>query len=287
MEQIESLSRREKEVIPLLLQGKSNKQIALSLGVTERTVEFHLKNIYGKWQVNSKIELILKLGKVTGDNIENLGKSTGDFVDENVDNGKQPVLQNRSAQSLKHAISTITKEFAMTKTVLLEDAGNFLRRHPLLWVLPLFLVVSLTIRYLIIDFGLYSWSSYVLLGLFLGAGSLYFGRSWSKIMGGEISFRPLPIVLAAMSPVFVAVSDRILQYTIATILGEVSTTIAGISNEAGWVILPEGKSYFYETRTLTNIDDNFWLFATTCIVLLFFIGFLSNWRLKRKDLEAV
>ena len=42
MEQIRLLSRREKEVVTLLLQGKSNKQIALSLGVSERTIEFHL-----------------------------------------------------------------------------------------------------------------------------------------------------------------------------------------------------------------------------------------------------
>ena len=46
MEQIRLLSRREKEVVTLLLQGKSNKQIALSLDVSERTIEFHLKNIY-------------------------------------------------------------------------------------------------------------------------------------------------------------------------------------------------------------------------------------------------
>jgi len=67
MEQIRLLSRREKEVVTLLLQGKSNKQIALSLGVSERTVEFHLKNIYAKLQVNSRVELILQLGKATGD----------------------------------------------------------------------------------------------------------------------------------------------------------------------------------------------------------------------------
>jgi DNA-binding NarL/FixJ family response regulator len=35
------LSRREWEVAELLLQGKSNKLIALSLGISERTVEFH------------------------------------------------------------------------------------------------------------------------------------------------------------------------------------------------------------------------------------------------------
>jgi len=45
MEYTKSLSRREEEVVDLLLQGKSNKQIALALHISERTVEFHLKNI--------------------------------------------------------------------------------------------------------------------------------------------------------------------------------------------------------------------------------------------------
>ena len=59
------LSKREIEVLELVLQGNSNKQIALSLHITVRTVEFHLKNIYAKFQVSSRIELILKLGHAT------------------------------------------------------------------------------------------------------------------------------------------------------------------------------------------------------------------------------
>ena len=34
------LSKREKDVTELLMQGKNNKQIAFALGVTESTVEF-------------------------------------------------------------------------------------------------------------------------------------------------------------------------------------------------------------------------------------------------------
>lgn len=65
MSTIEQLSKREKEVVQLLLQGKSNKQIALALRITVRTVEFHLKNIFGKFQVGSRTELILKLREST------------------------------------------------------------------------------------------------------------------------------------------------------------------------------------------------------------------------------
>ncbi len=60
------LTEREKEVADLLLQGKSNKQIALALGITERTVEFHLNHLYLKLKISSRTEAILQLGKSTG-----------------------------------------------------------------------------------------------------------------------------------------------------------------------------------------------------------------------------
>ena len=62
MDRFKGLSNREREVVKLLLEGKSNKQIGLSLHITENTVEFHLKNIYSKYQVSSRTELIIKLG---------------------------------------------------------------------------------------------------------------------------------------------------------------------------------------------------------------------------------
>ena len=66
MAQSNQLSSRESEVVKLLLEGKSNKLIASALGISDRTVEFHLKNIYAKYQVSSRMELVLKLGQSTG-----------------------------------------------------------------------------------------------------------------------------------------------------------------------------------------------------------------------------
>jgi DNA-binding CsgD family transcriptional regulator len=63
---ISKFSKREKEVAELLLKGKSNKQIALALGISENTVEYHLRNIFKKLQVNSRIEVVLRLGKTVG-----------------------------------------------------------------------------------------------------------------------------------------------------------------------------------------------------------------------------
>lgn len=44
-------SKREKEVFNLVVQGKSNKQIALSLDISVPTVEFHLRTIYAKFKL--------------------------------------------------------------------------------------------------------------------------------------------------------------------------------------------------------------------------------------------
>ena len=55
------LSEREKQVAGLLLQGKSNKEIASSLDISTRTVEFHATRIYAKLGVSSRAEAIIKL----------------------------------------------------------------------------------------------------------------------------------------------------------------------------------------------------------------------------------
>jgi DNA-binding CsgD family transcriptional regulator len=89
-------SEREKEVTGLLLQGKSNKQIALALGISASTVEYHLKNVYKKLQVNSRTEAVIRLGKSVGDNVTSeLGKSTVEMNDETADNGVQPISTRR------------------------------------------------------------------------------------------------------------------------------------------------------------------------------------------------
>jgi DNA-binding CsgD family transcriptional regulator len=53
------LSQRELEIFNLLLQGLSNKKIALSLGIRQKTVEEHLTSIYSKLGVKSRVEAIL------------------------------------------------------------------------------------------------------------------------------------------------------------------------------------------------------------------------------------
>lgn len=55
----ETLTDRESEVLILLAQGNTNKDIAQSLFLSVRTVEAHLRNIYGKLGVASRTEAAL------------------------------------------------------------------------------------------------------------------------------------------------------------------------------------------------------------------------------------
>lgn len=88
-------SRREKQVIDLLILGKSNKQIALALGISVRAVEFHLSNIYAKLGVSSRTEAALKLSQTQ------LRESTGDTLRESA------VLETEEAdENIGRSVST-------------------------------------------------------------------------------------------------------------------------------------------------------------------------------------
>ena len=57
---IEALTAREEEVLRLLARGLRNKEIAARLYVSERTVNFHLANIYQKLNVSGRTEALSK-----------------------------------------------------------------------------------------------------------------------------------------------------------------------------------------------------------------------------------
>ncbi|MCC7358065.1 MAG: DUF805 domain-containing protein [Anaerolineales bacterium] len=95
------LSRREREVVALLLEGQTNKQIALGLHISERTVEFHLKNIYAKYQVASRVELVLKLGTST---VESVGQLAQD---------RDPPGERTWAALAREAVSKFGQEIKM------------------------------------------------------------------------------------------------------------------------------------------------------------------------------
>jgi len=58
---VEKLSAREREVLDLVIQGFSNKEIVAELGITLESVRWHLKHIYQKLHVHTRTEVVLKL----------------------------------------------------------------------------------------------------------------------------------------------------------------------------------------------------------------------------------
>lgn len=52
------LTDREREILKLIAQEKSNKEIGETLFISERTVETHRKNIFRKTKTSSLVGLI-------------------------------------------------------------------------------------------------------------------------------------------------------------------------------------------------------------------------------------
>jgi DNA-binding CsgD family transcriptional regulator len=108
-------SEREKDVIKLLLQGKSNKQIALELGISNRTVEFHLGNIYSKLGVTSRTETFLKLSE------SHLWESTGNATsDVQVDSTVEQV-----GDSTENGVKPISRRIVMKNLFYIIGGGLF------------------------------------------------------------------------------------------------------------------------------------------------------------------
>jgi DNA-binding NarL/FixJ family response regulator len=53
------LTERELEVIKALARGKSNKEIATSLGISEKTVRNHASNIYKKLHIFDRTQAVI------------------------------------------------------------------------------------------------------------------------------------------------------------------------------------------------------------------------------------
>ena len=67
---VEPLTAREIEVLHLVVQGRSNQEVADELVISERTVRTHVMNVYGKLGLGNRVQLTLyalKMGLVTLD----------------------------------------------------------------------------------------------------------------------------------------------------------------------------------------------------------------------------
>lgn len=69
---VEGLTRREIDVLRLAAKGHTNRAIGLELGISDRTVQGHLANIFGKLGVTTRTEAVLlamKQGWLTLDEV--------------------------------------------------------------------------------------------------------------------------------------------------------------------------------------------------------------------------
>lgn len=58
-----SLTERERTVAMAVVEGRSNKEVARQLDITERTVKAHLSAIYRKLGVRDRMQLVLRMAK--------------------------------------------------------------------------------------------------------------------------------------------------------------------------------------------------------------------------------
>jgi DNA-binding NarL/FixJ family response regulator len=52
------LTKREKEILFHVSQGYTNREIASAFDISEKTIEFHLKAIFGKTEADSRTEAV-------------------------------------------------------------------------------------------------------------------------------------------------------------------------------------------------------------------------------------
>lgn len=71
------LTDREIEVLKLVLEGRSNKEAAVTLCCSKRTVDFHLARIYQKLDVSNRVQAMRRVADMglfpldSGDNGHN------------------------------------------------------------------------------------------------------------------------------------------------------------------------------------------------------------------------
>lgn len=62
---VSPLTPREREIADLAAAGRTNREIAEQLVLSTRTIEAHLRNIYGKLDIRSRVELARAIQRTT------------------------------------------------------------------------------------------------------------------------------------------------------------------------------------------------------------------------------
>lgn len=63
---LEPLTAREREIADLVAAGRTNREVAEQLVLSAKTIEAHLRNIYAKLGVRSRVELARAVERDSG-----------------------------------------------------------------------------------------------------------------------------------------------------------------------------------------------------------------------------
>ena len=60
-----ALTQRQSQVVELILRGASDKQIAATLGMSFTTVRSHLRQVFARTGVDTRVQLVLRVIALT------------------------------------------------------------------------------------------------------------------------------------------------------------------------------------------------------------------------------
>jgi DNA-binding NarL/FixJ family response regulator len=55
---VDQLTERETQVLQLLVDGRTNRQIGVALGLSENTIKYHLRNILEKLHLHNRAQVV-------------------------------------------------------------------------------------------------------------------------------------------------------------------------------------------------------------------------------------
>jgi DNA-binding CsgD family transcriptional regulator len=58
---VSTLTPRERQIVSMVAEGRSNREIAAALSVAESTVKNHLQSVFKKLQIKSRAQLIVSV----------------------------------------------------------------------------------------------------------------------------------------------------------------------------------------------------------------------------------
>lgn len=111
----EVFTPRQKEVVSEMCKGKSNKEIARTLHISEATVKLHLTSIFIKLGVNNRTRAIVNVGETIQhiDNEQAEVKSMNDTVDQIASNLIREGINKHKARELAvHFIRLVGRDMS-------------------------------------------------------------------------------------------------------------------------------------------------------------------------------